>query len=107
MQLVDNICYEYRGRLSIMEALNMPIGDLMLLYKFIRDRREAADAAAEKEKNIEGEMQKNKYIQAAYRGHPQGGITGTPDGPSTKSQSIASMTREDIARFEDALEGMV
>ena len=50
MQLVDNICYEYRGRLSIMEALNMPIGDLMLLYKFIRDRREAADAAAEKER---------------------------------------------------------
>ena len=57
MQLVDNVCYEYRGRLSIIEALDMPIGDLMLLYKFIRDRREAADAAAEKEKHKKDEEQ--------------------------------------------------
>lgn len=105
MQLVDNVCYEYRGRLSIIEALNMPIGDLMLLYKFIRDRREAADAAAEKEKHKKDEEQKYKYMQAAYRGHPQAGLTPIPD-QGTKAETPA-MTREDMARFEDALEGIL
>lgn len=105
MQLVDNVCYEYRGRLSIIEALNMPIGDLMLLYKFIRDRREAADAAAEKEKHKKDEEQKYKYMQAAYRGHPQAGLNSIPD-QGTKTETPA-MTREDMARFEDALEGML
>ena len=104
MQLVDNVCYEYRGRLSIIEALNMPIGDLMLLYKFIRDRREAADAAAEKEKHKKDEEQKYKYMQAAYRGHPQVGLV--PPDQGTKTETPA-MTREDMARFEDALEGML
>ena len=104
MQLVDNVCYEYRGRLSIIEALNMPIGDLMLLYKFIRDRREAADAAAEKEKHKKDEEQKYKYIQAAYRGHPQAGLV--PPDQGTKTETPA-MTREYMARFEDALEGML
>ena len=103
MQLVDNVCYEYR-RLSIIEALNMPIGDLMLLYKFIRDRREAADAAAEKEKHKKDEEQKYKYMQAAYRGHPQAGLV--PPDQGTKTETPA-MTREDMARFEDALEGML
>ena len=103
MQLVDNVCYEYRGRLSIIEALNMPIGDLMLLYKFIRDRREAADAAAEK-KHKKDEEQKYKYMQAAYRGHPQAGLTQPTQGTKTETPA---MTREDMARFEDALEGML
>lgn len=106
MQLVDNVCYEYRGRLSIIEALNMPIGDLMLLYKFIRDRREAADAAAEKEKHKKDEEQKYKYMQAAYRGHPQAGLIQPSVDQGTKTETPA-MTREDIARFEDALEGML
>ena len=104
MQLVDNVCYEYRGRLSIIEALDMPIGDLMLLYKFIRDRREAADAAAEKEKHKKDEEQKYKYMQAAYRGHPQAGLV--PPDQGTKAETPA-MTREDMACFEDALEGML
>lgn len=104
MQLVDNVCYEYRGRLSIIEALNMPIGDLMLLYKFIRDRREAADAAAEKEKHKKDEEQKYKYMQAAYRGHPQTGLVQPNQGTKTETPA---MTREDMARFEDALEGML
>ena len=104
MQLVDNVCYEYRGRLSIIEALNMPIGDLMLLYKFIRDRREAADAAAEKEKHKKDEEQKYKYMQAAYRGHPQAGLVQSNQGIKTETPA---MTREDMARFEDALEGML
>ena len=104
MQLVDNVCYEYRGRLSIIEALNMPIGDLMLLYKFIRDRREAADAAAEKEKHKKDEEQKYKYMQAAYRGHPQAGLVPADQGTTAETPA---MTREDMARFEDALEGML
>lgn len=107
MQLVDNVCYEYRSRLSITEALNMPIGDLMLLYKFIRDRREAADAAAEKEKHKKDEEQKYKYIQAAYRGHPQAGLMPPPSKDQGIKTETPAMTREDMARFEDALEGML
>lgn len=109
MQLVDNVCYDYRGRLSIIEALKMPIGDLMLLYKFISDRREAADAVAKKEKDEKDKQVKYKYLQAAYRGHPQANIENLDGSIDTTRIEDArpAMTREDYARFEDALEEMV
>ena len=43
-------------------------------------------------------------MQAAYRGHPQAGLV--PPDQGTKTETPA-MTREDMARFEDALEGML
>lgn len=107
MKLIDAVCFEYRGRLTITEAMNMPIGDLLLLNKFIFDQREAADAAKKRAKQEEkDEMMRMRYLQAAYRGHPQAGITGTPQGPSVPVKS-QSMTREEAARLEDAFEDML
>jgi hypothetical protein len=107
MQLIDSVCFEYRGRLSVIEAMNMPIGDLLLLKKFILDQREAADAAKKKAKQEQkDEMMRMRYLQAAYRGHPQAGISGTPQGPSKPVES-QNMTREEAARLEDAFEDML
>lgn len=107
MQLIDSICFEYRGRLSIIEAMNMPIGDLLILKKFILDQREAADAAKKKAKQEQkDEMMRMRYLQAAYRGHPQASISGTPQGPSKPVES-QTMTREEAARLEDAFEDML
>ena len=81
MRLIDQICYEYRGRLSVVEAMNMNIGDLIILKDFIIKRREAADAEKNKEKQT-SEVERMKALRAAYRGHPQGGIMGTKDQPN-------------------------
>lgn len=43
-------------------------------------------------------------MQAAYRGHPQAGLVQPDQGTKTETPA---MTREDMARFEDALEGML
>lgn len=45
-------------------------------------------------------------MQAAYRGHPQAGLVQPSVDQGTKTETPA-MTREDMARFEDALEGML
>lgn len=99
MRLIDQICYEYRGRLSVVEAMNMNIGDLIILKDFIIKRREAADAEKNKEKQT-SEAERMKALRAAYRGHPQGGIMGTKDQPK-------SYTREEMDRFTDELEGFI
>ena len=99
MRLIDQICYEYRGRLSVVEAMNMNIGDLIILKDFIIKRREAADAEKNKEKQS-SEAERMKALSAAYRGHPQGGIMGTKDQPK-------SYTREEMDRFTDELEGFI
>ena len=99
MRLIDQICYEYRGRLSVVEAMNMNIGDLIILKDFIIKRREAADAEKNNEKQS-SEAERMKALRAAYRGHPQGGIIGTKDQPK-------SYTREEMDRFTDELEGFI
>lgn len=104
MLICDELCYEYRGRLSFTEVMNMDIGDIVTLQDFVRQRKELAAKAKEKEaEKDKSQKQMNKILNAAYRGHPQGGISGTPQGPS--SQITAD--REDYAMLEDALEGLV
>ena len=46
-------------------------------------------------------------MQAAYRGHPQAGLVPPPSMDQGTKNETPAMTREDMARFEDALEGML
>lgn len=90
MEMIDNVCYEYRGRLSIVEAMNMNVSDLLLLHYFIIKRKEAADAVKQKE---DKEASKNKPMNIF-----QGNLTQKINSPA--------LTRDDYAKLEDALEGM-
>ena len=79
--------------------MNMNLGDIIVFRKFIMDRRAAAEARKAKEQAQNNPM-RNKYLNAAYRGHPQGGITGTKDDPNR----FNAMTRDDYAKLEEDLE---
>ena len=102
--MIDDITYEYRGRLSIVEALNMNIGDLVILRKFILERRAAADERkAKEENNSKNNAMRHKLMNAAYRGHPQAGITGTDADPNR----FQHLTRDDYAKLEDDFNDMI
>ena len=81
----------------------MNIGDLVILRKFILERRAAADARKAKEENSKNDAMRHKLMNAAYRGHPQGGITGTADDPNR----FQHLTRDDYAKLEDDFNDMI
>lgn len=82
----------------------MNIGDLVILRKFILERRAAADERkAKEENNSKNNAMRHKLMNAAYRGHPQGGITGTADDPNR----FQHLTRDDYAKLEDDFNDMI
>lgn len=82
----------------------MNIGDLVILRKFILERRAAADERkAKEENNSKNNAMRHKLMNAAYRGHPQGGITGTDDDPNR----FQHLTRDDYAKLEDDFNDMI
>lgn len=82
----------------------MNIGDLVILRKFILERRAAADERKAKEaNNSKNNAMRHKLMNAAYRGHPQAGITGTEDDP----HRFQHLTRDDYAKLEDDFNDMI
>lgn len=82
----------------------MNIGDLVILRKFILERRAAADERKAKEANdSKNNTMRHKLMNAAYRGHPQAGITGTDDDPNR----FQHLTRDDYAKLEDDFNDMI
>lgn len=81
----------------------MNIGDLVILRKFILERRAAADERKAKEENSKNNAMRHKLMNAAYRGHPQGGITGTDADPNR----FQHLTRDDYAKLEDDFNDMI
>ena len=82
----------------------MNIGDLVILRKFILERRAAADERKAKEaNNSKNNAMRHNLMNAAYRGHPQAGITGTDDDPNR----FQHLTRDDYAKLEDDFNDMI
>lgn len=94
--MIDEICFEYRGRLSITEAMHLPLGDLLLLRKFIIDKRMAAKEREDKEKQKtkqNDKVQQQKIMNARFSGLPTPGINDP-----------GALTREESEMIMDELE---
>lgn len=59
MMLCDAVSYEYRGRLGLIDAMNMPVGDLHMLRHFIFERRRKEQEEKELEEKRNKQNKKN------------------------------------------------